>query len=149
MVLLGLILAGCDPEQREPVGLADDPGTPGIGGGGGGGGDDGGTLEPAFVGVWENILLVPVGDDIHTSTTRWRFEADGQCLQSIETESALEGVVHLESNVCTWRADMFQELLNVTFLATGGTTSYTFSFPTPGLQTLILSDLTFVRISTT
>jgi hypothetical protein len=149
VVVLGLILAGCDPEQREPVGLADDPGTPGIGGGGGGGGDDGGTLEPAFFGVWENILLIPVGDDIHTSTTRWRFEPDGQCLQTIATESALEGEVSFESHVCTWRADMFQELLNVTFLATGGTVSYTFSFPTPGLQTLILSDLTFILISTT
>ena len=148
MVVLCLILAACSSDQRDPVGLADPPNNPGIGGGGGGGGDDG-AIVLDFVGTWENILIIPVDDDIQTSRTRWRFEADGDCLQSIETESALEGVIHFESNVCTWRADTFAELLNVTFTATSGTASFTYSFPTPGGQTLILSDLTFVLISTT
>ena len=101
VALLLTLAAACSAEQRDPVGLDDPPDNPGTGGGGGGGG----AADEAFVGEWENVVIIQAGGDLQTTTTRWRFEADADCLQTYVLESALDGVLDLRVEPCTWDND--------------------------------------------
>lgn len=142
MALLLTLAFGCSAEQRDPVGLEDPDHNPGTGGGGGGGG----ATDAAFVGEWESVLIVQVGDDIQTTTTGWQFEADGDCLQVFLLESQLDGVLEFNAETCTWTNDTLLAILTVTIDGGGGVLTFNYEFPGVDGTTLVLNGLTFTRI---
>lgn len=140
---LGLILAAaCSSESRPPEGLTDPPDNPGTGGGGGGGG----ATDDAFVGNWENVTIIETADDIQTTTTRWQFGADGECVEAFLVESALDGVLEFSVEACTWENDALLLELTVTFSDGGGTLTFDYEFPGVDGTTLILNGQVFVRV---
>jgi hypothetical protein len=142
-VALFLTLAlGCSSEQRDPVGLEDDDHNPGAGGGGGGGG----ATDDAFVGNWENIRIVEIGDDVQTTTTVWHFEADGDCVEGFLIESLLDGVVEFSVEACSWENDSLLLELAVTFSDGGGTVVFEYEFPGLDGNTLVLNGQEFTRV---
>lgn len=137
-----MLAAACTSEQRDPVGLQDPPDNPGTGGG-----DDGeGAADQAFVGEWENIIIIEIGGDIQTTTTRWRFEADLDCVQGYVLESALDGVLDLRIEACSWDNDALLRQLLITFADDGSTLTFDYEFPGVDGNTLILNGQEFTRI---
>jgi hypothetical protein len=141
-VALLLTLAACTAEPRDPVGLTDPPDNPGTGGGGGGGG----AADGAFVGEWENVTVIQAGGDLQTTTTRWRFEADAECLQTYVLESALDGVLDLRVEPCTWDNDGLLRELTVTFVDDGSVLTLDYEFPGVDGQVLVLDGQEFGRL---
>jgi hypothetical protein len=142
VVALLLTLAACSAEQRDPVGLDDPPDNPGTGGGGGGGG----AADEAFVGEWENVVIIQAGGDLQTTTTRWRFEADADCVQTYVLESALDGVLDLRVEPCTWDNDGLLLELTVTFVDDGSVLTFDYDFPGVDGQVLVLNGQEFGRL---
>ncbi len=142
VALLLTLAAACSAEQRDPVGLDDPPNNPGTGGGGGGGG----TADEAFVGEWENVTIIQAGGDLQTTTTRWRFEADADCLQTYVLESALDGVLDLRVEPCTWDNDGLLLELAVTFVDDGSVLTFDYEFPGVDGQVLVLNGQEFGRL---
>ena len=143
VALLLTLAAACSSEQRDPVGLDDPPNNPGTGGGGGGGG---GAVDEAFVGEWENVVIIQAGGDLQTTTTRWRFDADGECVQTYVLESALDGVLDLRVEPCTWDNDGLLRELTVTFVDDGSVLTLDYEFPGVDGQTLVLNGQEFGRL---
>lgn len=143
VALLLTLAAACSAEQRDPVGLDDPPNNPGTGGGGGGGG---GAADEAFVGEWENVVIIQAGGDLQTTTTRWRFDADGECVQTYVLESALDGVLDLRVEPCTWDNDGLLRELTVTFVDDGSVLTFDYEFPGVDGQTLVLNGQEFGRL---
>jgi hypothetical protein len=142
VALLLTLAAACSAEQRDPVGLEDPPDNPGTGGGGGGGG----AADEAFVGEWENIVIIQAGGDLQTTTTRWRFDADGECVQTYVLESALDGVLDLRVEPCTWDNDGLLLELTVTIVDDGSVLTFDYEFPGVDGQTLVLNGQEFGRL---
>lgn len=142
VALLLTLAAACSAEQRDPVGLEDPSHTPGTGGGGGGGG----AADEAFVGEWENVTIIQAGGDVQVTTTRWRFEADADCLQTYVLESALDGVLDLRVEPCTWDNDGLLLELTVTFVDDGSVLTFDYEFPGVDGQVLVLNGQEFGRL---
>ena len=141
MALFLTLALACSSEQRDPVGLEDPDHTPGTGGGG-----DGGATDDAFVGDWENILIIDTGDDLQTTTTRWHFEADGDCVEAFLIESLADGVLEFSVEACTWENDGLLLQLAVTFTDGGGTIFFEYEFPGVDGNTLLLNGQEFTRV---
>jgi hypothetical protein len=83
------------PATRPPVGQG------GLAGGDGSGG--GGDAETAaLAGTWEALLFFSLPDDVITTRTTWRFDADGGCSRTVTTLSAAEGVPLTSVRECTF-----------------------------------------------
>lgn len=142
VALLLTLAAACTAEQRDPVGLEDPPDNPGTGGGGGGGG----AADEAFVGDWENVVIIQAGGDIQTTTTHWRFDADGDCVQGYVLESALDGVLDFRVETCTWDNDGLLRQLTVTFVDDASSIVFDYEFPGVDGTTLLLNGQEFTRL---
>lgn len=97
-----------------------------------------------LVGTWRTVVLVEVPGDIQTWTTIWRFEADGTCLQTVETESAAEGLSRTTERPCTFVARDFD--VSISFLG-GGTLVFEYSFAGFSPDRLILDGFEYERLA--
>jgi hypothetical protein len=111
------------------------------GNGGVSGGD--GSIEQ-LVGTWRTVVVVDVPGDIQTWTTTWRFEPDGTCLQTVETESLAEGFPRVTERTCSFVAGDFE--VTITF-AGGGTLEFQYSFADFSPDRLILDGFEYARLA--
>lgn len=117
-------------------------GTDRPGGSGGTSAGDGPTER--LVGTWRTVAVVQVPGDLQTWTTTWRFEAGGDCLQTVETESLAEGFPRVTERPCTFVAGDFE----VTIAYAGaGTLVFDYSFAAFSPDRLILDGFEYERIA--
>lgn len=109
---------------------------------GGVSGGDGPTEN--LVGTWRTVVVVDVPGDIQTWTTTWRFEPDGTCLQTVQTESLAEGFPRVTERPCTFVAGDFE--VTVAF-AGGGTLEFAYSFADFSPDRLILDGFEYERLA--
>lgn len=97
-----------------------------------------------LAGTWRTTVVVDVPGDIQTWTTTWRFEAGGDCLQTVETESLAEGFPRVTERPCTFVVDDFE----ITIAFTGaGTVAFEYSFADFSPDRLILDGFEYQRIA--
>jgi len=97
-----------------------------------------------LAGMWRTVVVVEVPGDIQTWTTTWRFDPDGACLQTVETESLAEGVSRTTERPCTFVAGDFE----VTITFTGaGTLEFEYSFADFSPDRLILDGFEYERVA--
>jgi hypothetical protein len=109
---------------------------------GGVSGGDGSAEQLA--GTWRTVVVVEVPGDIQTWTTIWRFEPDGTCLQTSETESLAEGFPRITERPCTFVVNGFE--LTVGFTG-GGTLDFEFSFADFSPDRLVLNGFEYERLA--
>ena len=145
MVLFALTLTLGACEAGSPFAPTYLP-TPGDGTTGTGTGGGGGTAGVLIVGTWQVTVLttLPANDFITTKTT-WTFKANLACQQIVESLQFSEGVTHISTQGCTYT--LGQGVLLVTFAGAALPVGYPFSFPLNNPDQLILSDLTYERVS--
>ncbi|HUQ15341.1 MAG TPA: hypothetical protein VM094_04765 [Gemmatimonadales bacterium] len=97
-----------------------------------------------LVGTWRTVVVVEVPGDIQTWTTTWRFEPDGTCLQTVETESLAEGFPRTTERPCTFVARDFD--VSIAF-AGGGTLVFEYSFADFSPDRLILDGFEYERLA--
>jgi hypothetical protein len=105
-------------------------------------GADGPTERLA--GTWRNVVVIEVPGDIQTWTTTWRFEPDGGCLQTVETESLAEGFPRVTERPCSFVARDFDVAIAFTG---GGTLVFAYSFADFNPDRLILDGFEYVRLA--
>lgn len=106
------------------------------------GGSDG--LAAQVVGTWRNVVVVEVPGDLRTWTTTWRFEADGTCLQTVETESLSEGFPRISERGCTYVPGDFE--ITITFEGAGPLV-LEYSFAAFSTDRLILDGFEYERLA--
>jgi hypothetical protein len=131
-----LILAAC---SEAPLG----PGPFDRGGdrGGASGGD--GAAE-TLVGTWRTTLVIEVPGDLQTWTTTWRFDQDGTCHQTQESESLVEGFPRTTERNCTFTTDA--AVMTVSFIG-GGMLTLDFTFAGFSPDRLVLDGFEYQRIA--
>jgi hypothetical protein len=55
-----------------------------------------------LVGVWKNVIVIFLDEDVQTWTTVWRFESAGACRLSRTSFSLLEGFPRTSDRDCTF-----------------------------------------------
>jgi len=140
-LLVALATAACDsPEPTAPeiVATPDFP-SGSTGGGGSGTSPDDVTLP----GEWERFDVFQTDVDVVTTTTRWRFAADGTCRRTITTFSLVEGFPRSSARDCTWTTGVLD--ITITFL---GAESATFDLAFAGFDPnrLILDGFEYRRV---
>lgn len=135
LLTLALLLAAC---AGDPEGLA--PFEPG---GNTGGASSGGGTTAALVGTWRNVVIVEVPGDIQTWTTVWRFDADGICRQTVETESLAEGFPRITERACEYR--VAGDAVTIAYLG-AGTVTFDFSFAGFSPDRLLLDGFEYARL---
>ena len=112
------------------------------------GGNDGTSGSPnaaeQLAGTWRTTLVIEVPGDIQTWTTTWRFEADGDCHQTLESESLSEGFPRVTERSCTFLADGLQ--VTIAFIG-GATVVLEYSFAGFSPDRLILDGFEYQRIA--
>jgi hypothetical protein len=129
-----ILLPACG--DGGPAGVDRPDGNGGVSGG------DGPTER--LVGTWRTVVVVEVPGDIQTWTTTWRFEPDGACHQTVETESLAEGFPRVTERPCTFVARDFD--VSITF-AGGGTLVFEYSFADFSPDRLILDGFEYERLA--
>jgi hypothetical protein len=129
-----ILLPACG--DAGPTGIDRPDGRSGVSG------DDGVTER--LVGTWRTVVVVEVPGDMQTWTTTWRFEPDGACHQTVETESLAEGFPRVTERPCTFVARDFD--ISITF-AGGGTLVFEYSFPDFSADRLILDGFEYERLA--
>jgi hypothetical protein len=133
---LTLVIAACSGEADGPDPLhpgGDRPGTSGSG-----------VLDGGLVGSWRNVTVVQVPGDLQTWITVWRFESDGGCRQTVETESLAEGFPRVTERSCTYLTAAGS--LTISYLGSG-TSTFDYSFAGFSPNRLILDGFEYQRIS--
>ena len=137
MVLVLLALNACTPSPRPPTGLREgNGGSTGSETGGGGG-------AAAVVGTWQNVLLVSVVNDVQRITTTFRFSADGSCLKTVESVSAVEGFPRVHRHDCHYQLDGTDILIA---LDGGNPERFSISFDDFNRNRLVLGGVVFTRV---
>ncbi len=112
------------------------------------GGNDGTSGSPSAVeqlaGTWRTTLVIEVPGDIQTWTTTWRFQPDGDCHQTLASESLLEGFPRVTERPCTFAADGFE--VTVDFIG-GGRVILRYSFAGFSPDRLILDGFEYQRLA--
>ena len=129
-----------------PLAACGDAGGPGLfvpGQPGGGTSTVGGGAE-ALVGSWRNLTVIQVPGDLQTWTTTWRFNADGTCRQTAESESLSEGFPRITSRSCTYVTD--GDEITVTYTG-GGSVAYEFAFAEFSPDRLVLDGFEYQRLT--
>lgn len=142
LLALSLTLAACESGSPFTPDYLPDPGG-NTGTSGGGGSSNAAIL---IVGTWETTVITPLamGDYLTTKTT-WTFRDTGACLQTIESRVFSEGVTNTTSTACTYT--LGQGVVLVLYTGAALQTSYPFSFPLNDPDHLILSGITYDRVS--
>lgn len=81
--------------------------------------------------------------DIQAWTTTWRFDPDGECLQTVETASLAEGASRVSERACTFVARDVD--VTITF-ASGGTLVLEWSFADFSPDRLLLDGFEYQRV---
>ncbi len=132
--LLLTALGACGGEG--PTGTSRPGDDTGFGGGEG--------LAAQVVGTWRNVVIVEVPGDLQTWTTTWRFEADGTCVQTVETESLAEGFPRITQRACTFVPGDFE----ITISFEGGSPQVLdYSFVAFSTDRLILDGFEYERLA--
>ena len=131
-----ILLAACSGEADGPDPFG--PGRDQSGTSGGGGG------AAALVGSWRNVVVVQVPGDIQTWTTIWRFDADGICHQTVETESLAEGFPRTTDRACGYLTSGGE--ITITYVG-GGSVTFDFSFAAFSPDRLVLDGFEYERLS--
>jgi len=130
------VLAACsgDPKGVGPLepGGDDDQGSGG-----------GNTSAAALVGTWRNVTVIEVPGDIQTWTTTWRFDGDGVCRQSVETESLAEGFPRVTERACQFT--VASDEVTIGFVG-GGTVTFDFFFAGFDPDRLVLDGFEYDRL---
>lgn len=112
------------------------------------GGNDGtsGSPSPAqqLAGTWRTTVVVEVPGDLQTWTTTWRFEADGTCVRTVETESLAEGFPRITQRACTFVPGDFE--ITIRFEG-GGPLVLDYSFAAFSTDRLILDGFEYERLA--
>ena len=105
-----------------------------------------GSPSPAqqLAGTWRITVVVEVPGDLQTWTTTWRFEPDGDCHQTRESESLAEGFPRITEHPCTFTADGLE--VTVAFVG-GGTLVLAYSFAGFSPDRLVLDGFEYQRIA--
>ncbi|HWB42074.1 MAG TPA: hypothetical protein VG500_12480 [Gemmatimonadales bacterium] len=106
-------------------------------------GGGGGPTE-LLVGTWRTVVVIEVPGDLQTWTTTWRFDPDGDCLQTVETLSLAEGFPRVTERPCTFVAGDFE--ITVSFTG-GGTLDFEYSFADFSPDRLILDGFEYDRLA--
>jgi hypothetical protein len=141
LLALSLTLSACTSgEPFTPDYLPDPGGNTGTSGGGGG------NAAELIVGSWEATIIttLPANDFITTKTT-WDFLANGNCLQTIVSLQFSEGITHTTSTACTY--SLGQGVLLVLYVGATLPTSYPISFPLNEPDQLVISGITYDRVT--
>ena len=109
-----------------------------------GGTAGGGTGAELLVGTWRAAAVVEVPGDLQTWTTTWRFDEDGRCRQSVETESVVEGVPRVTERRCTYVAGDFE--VTVAFEG-AGTLELAYGFADFSPDRLVLDGFEYERLA--
>jgi hypothetical protein len=112
---------------------------PGENGGIGGGA---GPTE-RLVGTWRTVVVITVPGDLQTWTSTWRFEPDGDCRETVETESLVEGFPRGTERACTFVVRDFDVTID---FADGGTLVLEYSFADFSPDRLILDGFEYQRL---
>lgn len=108
----------------------------GVGVGGGAGGE-------ALLGRWETTLVLSLPPDLQTWTTRWTFEAGGDCQYRQTVVSLLEGTTRVKERDCTWRTA--NATVTITWDDTGLSEALPYSFPAFDPNRLVLQGIEYRR----
>jgi hypothetical protein len=131
-----ILLGACSGEADGP-----DPFDPGRDQGGTSGGAGGAEV---LVGTWRNLTVIQVPGDVQTWTTTWRFDADGVCRQTVETESLAEGFPRVTERACSYTTSGSE--ITVTYVG-GGAVTFAFSFAGFSPDRLVLDGFEYERLS--
>ncbi len=97
-----------------------------------------------LVGTWRNVVVVEIPGDVQAWETTWRFEPDGDCLETVATQSQVEGFPRVTERSCTFVA----RDIDVTIAFTGGGTSvFEYSFADFDPDRLILDGFEYLRLA--
>ena len=133
-----LAAAACDAPQATAPEIIATPDFP-AGSSGGGGSADNVTLP----GEWERFDVFQTDVDVVTTTTRWRFAADGSCRRTITTFSLIEGFPRSTARDCTWTTGSLE--VTITFLGAEAAT-FDLSFAGFDPDRLILDGFEYRRV---
>ena len=139
-LILAVAAAGCDaPEPTAPEIIATPDCPSGSTGGGRGTSPDDATLP----GEWERFDVFQTDADVVTTTTRWRFAADGTCRRTITSFSVVEGFPRTSTRDCTWTTGVLE--ITITF---AGADAATFDLAFAGFDPdrLVLDGFEYRRI---
>jgi hypothetical protein len=131
-----ILLAACDGDAdgTDPFG----PGRDRTGSSGGG------SSAEVLVGTWRNLTVVQVPGDIQTWTTVWRFDADGICLQTVETESLAEGFPRTTERACEYTTAGGE--ITISYVG-GGEVTFDFFFAAFSPDRLVLDGFEYDRLA--
>jgi hypothetical protein len=96
------------------------------------------------VGTWRTTVVIEVPGDLQTWTTTWRFDQDGTCHQTQETESLVEGFPRITERDCTFTTGAAE--VTVSFIG-GGVLTLDFSFAGFSPDRLVLDGFEYQRIA--
>ena len=96
------------------------------------------------MGTWRNVVVVQVPGDIQTWTTVWRFDADGVCRQTAETESLAEGFPRITERACEYT--VASDRVTIAYLG-GGSVTFEFSFAGFSPDRLVLDGFEYERLA--
>ena len=128
-----LAACGADPNGPDPFGSGRDR-TGGASGGG----------AAALVGTWRSVVVVQVPGDLQTWTTVWRFDVDGGCRQTVETESLAEGFPRVTERPCTYTTAGGE--ITISYVGAGVVT-FDFSFAAFSPDRLVLDGFEYERLA--
>ncbi len=108
------------------------------------GGVSGQEGPSSLLGTWRSVVVIVVPGDLQTWTTTWSFDEAGNCRQTQEIESAVEGFPRVTERLCSYETGDFE--VTITFVG-GETLELTYSFADFSPDRLILNGFEYQRVS--
>jgi hypothetical protein len=96
------------------------------------------------VGTWQTVVVIQVPGDLQTWTTTWRFESDGNCRQTVVSESLAEGFPRTTERTCTFAITGSSIVIGY---VGGGELTFEFSFAGFSPDRLVLDGFEYQRIT--
>ena len=96
------------------------------------------------MGSWRNVTVIQIPGDLQTWTTTWRFDADGTCRQTAESQSLLEGFPRTTSRPCAYVTS--GDRITITYVG-GGRATFDFAFAAFSPDRLVLDGFEYERLA--